>query len=158
MKLQADQNRTEHSFQVGEKVLLKLQPYAQHSVANKSFPKLTHKYFGPFDISEKIGPVAYRLILPPGSLIHPVFHVSQLKAFTPDHTPVFSQLPSIPYLDIADVSPEEMLDRRLVKKGNEAITQVLVQWSGLPISSATWEDYSVLKKFPQAAAWGSATS
>jgi hypothetical protein len=131
MKLQVDQNRTERSFQVGEKVLLKLQPYAQHSVTNRSFPKLAHKYFGPFDISEKIGSVAYRLILPPGSLVHPVFHVSQLKAFTPDHTLVFSQLPDIPSLDIADVSPKEILDHRLVKKGNEAITQVLVQWYGL---------------------------
>jgi hypothetical protein len=28
----------------------------------------------------------------------------------------------------------------------------------IAISSSTWEDYSVLKKFPQAAAWGSAAS
>jgi hypothetical protein len=33
-KKYADRNRTERSFEVGEHVLLKLQPYAQTSVAN----------------------------------------------------------------------------------------------------------------------------
>jgi hypothetical protein len=43
----------------------------------------------------------------------------------------------------------------LVKRGNEVVTQVLVQWSSLPSSSATWEDYYVLhSKYPLAAAWG----
>jgi hypothetical protein len=32
-----------------------------------------------------------------------------------------------------------------VKKGNVAVTQVLVKWSHLPESSATWEDFSVLR-------------
>jgi hypothetical protein len=34
MKLQGDRHRTDRVFQVGEQVLLKLQPYAQHSVVN----------------------------------------------------------------------------------------------------------------------------
>jgi hypothetical protein len=34
-----------------------------------------------------------------------------------------------------------------------AIVQVLVKWSGLPASSTTWVDFSVLKqKYPSAAA------
>jgi hypothetical protein len=40
-------------------------------------------------------------------------------------------------LDIADLTPEKILDRRLVKKGNVATVQVLIQWSGLPSDSAT---------------------
>jgi hypothetical protein len=40
MKVFADNNCTEKSFQVGEQVLLKLQPYVQSSVVNRSFPKL----------------------------------------------------------------------------------------------------------------------
>jgi hypothetical protein len=44
-----------------------------------------------------------------------------------------------------------------VKKGNVAITQILVQWSSLPESSSTWEDYNVLKtRFPAVVAWGQA--
>jgi hypothetical protein len=87
-----------------------------------------------------------------GSLIHSIFHVSQLKQFTADHTPVYSKLPDVPLLDIADVCPEHILDRRLVKRGNEAITQAPVQWSGLPASSTTWEDFYVLQERFQLAA------
>jgi hypothetical protein len=64
MKLYADQNRTDCSFQVGEQVLLKLQPYAQSSVVNQSLPKLAFKFFGPYEILEKLGSSAYRLKLP----------------------------------------------------------------------------------------------
>jgi hypothetical protein len=68
-------------------------------------------------------------------------------------------LPVIPHLDIAEVALLKIVDRRLVKKGNEAITQILVQWTGLSESAATWEDYYVLKKrFPTAAAWGLSAS
>jgi hypothetical protein len=122
---------------VGEQVPLKLQPYAQSSVVNRPFPKLAFKYFRPYSILEKMGLVAYKLELPPGSLVHSVFHVSQLKAFTPEHSPVYSMLPDVPLLDIGELTPQVILDRPLVKKGNETITQVLIQWSSLPTSLAT---------------------
>jgi hypothetical protein len=126
MKVYADQNHSKRSFQVGEYVLLKLQPYAQSNVVNKPFPKLALKYFGPYRVVEKLGTMAYKLQLPPQSAVHAVFHVYQLKAFTPDHSPVFSCLPDILALDFTELSPKVILDRRLVKKGNVAITQVLV--------------------------------
>jgi hypothetical protein len=139
-------------------VLLKLQPYAQSSVVNHPFPKINHpfpklafKYFGPYEVAEKVGQTAYKLKLSDNSMIHPVFHVSQLKAFALDYSPVFSQLPDIPALDVADLIPEKILDRRLVRKGSVVVVQILVKWTGLPESSATWEDLNVLlKKFPSA--------
>ena len=128
-------------------------------MANRPFPKLAYKYFGPHTVQERIGNVAYRLELPEGSLIHPVFHISQLKHFIADYTPVYDTLPVTTDLEAAAATPEAILERRLVKKGNTAIPQVKVTWTGLPSSATTWEDYHVLKKrFPDAPAWGQAAT
>lgn len=116
MKQKADRSRTEREFQVGELVLLKLQPYVQHSVVFRSCPKLAFRYFGPYKVLQRIGQVAYKLDLPPDSKIHPVFHVSQLKSFSPNHCPVLSELPTTLSLDQGVLKPVRILDRRLVRK------------------------------------------
>jgi hypothetical protein len=120
MKTHADKHRTEREFHVGNSVLLRLQHYAQNSVVNRPCQKLSYKFFGPYPILERIGKVAYRLDLPPASKIHNVFHVSQLKEYSPDYTPIFSELPTLPALDCVDTEPETILDRRMLKKGNKA--------------------------------------
>jgi hypothetical protein len=131
---------------VGETVLLRL------------YSKLSYKYFGPYSILECIGNVAYRLELSPGSKIHNVFHVSQLKDYRADYTPVFSDLSQCPTLDCVDTAPEAILDRRMMKKGNQAIVQVLIKWK-LPEEMATWEDWDTLKTiFPDVLTWGQASS
>lgn len=75
---------------MGEQILVKLQPSAQTSIVNHPYPKLTFNFFGPFEVLQRIGPVAYHLKLLDSYLIHPVFHISQLKPFTPNYTLVFS--------------------------------------------------------------------
>jgi hypothetical protein len=101
-----------------EMVLLKLQPYAQSPLVNIPFTKLSFKYFGPYKVTHRIGRAAYQLDLPASSQLHPVFHVSQLKPFLPNYTPVFSDLPKVAELDVKGLYPEAVLERRLVKKGN----------------------------------------
>jgi hypothetical protein len=77
---------------VGDQLLLKLHSYALQSVIiTYPFLKLVFKFFGPYEVV-KIGKAAYHLNLPEVSLVHPVFHMSQLKPFTPKDTPVFSDL------------------------------------------------------------------
>ena len=117
------------------------------------------KYYGPFSVLERVGNAAYKLELPEESRIHPTFHVSQLKPFHPDYTPVYSKLPSQVDLQAVDVEPESVLDHRLVKKGNSAIPLVRVKWAHLPEDSATWEDLYVLcQRFPGCSACGQAAS
>jgi hypothetical protein len=54
MKVQADKNRSDKQFEVGDQVLLKLQPYTQSFVASRPFPKLAYKFFGLYKILERI--------------------------------------------------------------------------------------------------------
>lgn len=48
--------------------------------------KLNPGFIGPFEILERIGPVAYRLALPPSlSKVLDVFHFSRLRMFQTSH-------------------------------------------------------------------------
>jgi hypothetical protein len=158
MKVQADKHRVERVFQVGDRVLLKLQPYVQNSVVSRAHPKLAFKFFGPFKVLQRIGSVAYKLELPATALVHPVFHVSQLKPFTPNFTPVFSDMSQLVDLSQIKVYPVQIVERRMVRKGNKPVVQIRVAWSNLPADATTWEDYEVLKRrFPNALDWAQST-
>ena len=43
------------------------------------------------------------------------------------------------------VEPVQILARRMIKRGNKPVPQVLVQWFNLPREQASWEDYDQLK-------------
>lgn len=92
MKLYADKHYFDRQFQEGEYVLLKLQLYVQNSVVSGACTKLAYKFYGPFKVLQRIGSVAYNLDLLAQALVHLVFHVSQLKPFVPNSTPIFSDI------------------------------------------------------------------
>ncbi|PHU11921.1 hypothetical protein BC332_18851 [Capsicum chinense] len=47
------------------------------------------------------------------------------------------------------LTPENILEQRIITKGGHQITQFLVKWQGLPPSEATWEDLPTLThQFP----------
>ena len=74
-KSYADKRRKPLEFEVGDHVFLKVSPtkgVGRFGVRGKLNPR----YIGPYDVLERIGPVAYRLALPPSLAgVHSVFHV-----------------------------------------------------------------------------------
>ncbi|XP_050939335.1 uncharacterized protein LOC127148944 [Cucumis melo] len=147
MKKHADLRRRTVEFQIDDMIFLKLRPYRQLSLRRKHNEKLSPKYFGPYRVLEKIGPVAYKLDLPSIAAIHPVFHVFQLKRVLGDHTQV-QQLDS--YLTENHewmTQPDEVYGYR--KNPNTNDWEVLISWKGLPPHEATWEDCNDFKhQFP----------
>jgi Integrase zinc binding domain/Integrase core domain len=144
MKFFADKHRKDYEFQQGQLVLLKLQPFRQLSLRRHSSHKLSLRYYGPYKVLDRIGPVAYRLELPPTSRIHPVFHCSLLKAYKGAATTTIHPLPE----SIVEHQPAHfavaILQKRTVLRNTKEVTQVLVQWSDLSLEDASWEDENSL--------------
>ncbi|GJS24163.1 putative reverse transcriptase domain-containing protein [Tanacetum coccineum] len=83
-KSYADNKRKPLDFEVGDQVLLKVSSW-KGVVRFKKKGKLAPRYVGPFEILERIGPVAYHLRLPQElSSVHDMFHVSNLKKYLAD--------------------------------------------------------------------------
>ncbi|XP_076903481.1 uncharacterized protein LOC143558541 [Bidens hawaiensis] len=144
MKLQADKQRWDVQFAVGEWVYVKLKPYRQLSVASRIHQKLAAMFFRLFQILEKIWPVAYKLLLPASSKRHPVFHVSLLKKAI--LCPRETALP--PELDMVDSPhplPQTVLATRVFRDGSDSAEQWLVHWMGHLVDEASWEDANWVK-------------
>lgn len=67
---------------MGDQVYVKVQPYLQNSLAARRNQKLAFKFYGPYQVPQKVGAVSYNLQLPVNSKIHNVIHVSQINEET----------------------------------------------------------------------------
>jgi Chromo (CHRromatin Organisation MOdifier) domain len=83
---------------------------------------------------------------PDKSQVHPVFHVSQLKEKIGTGITVSPELPIIGNHIKLRSESVAVWDRRIVKGKGEPVAQILVRWSNLPDSDATWEDYLSIKQ------------
>ena len=85
-KSYADAHRTDRSYEVGEQVFICIKPN-KSTIWFRKGTKLSPQFIGPFRIQEKIGPVAYCLILPPHlHKTHNVFHVPVLHHYVADES------------------------------------------------------------------------
>jgi len=83
-KSYADKRRRPLEFEVGDHVFLRVTTTAGVGRVLKS-RKLTPRFIGPYQITRRIGQVAYEIALPPHLVnLHNVFHVSQLRKYIAD--------------------------------------------------------------------------
>jgi hypothetical protein len=82
-KRYTNKNRVFRDFKVVEHVFLKMKE-KRILIRLGCCPKLAARYCGPFEILEKIGPIAYVLGFSTSMRVHNVFHVSLLKKYMPD--------------------------------------------------------------------------
>ena len=144
----ANRHRKISPIKVGDMVYLKIRPHRQLSMPSELHPKLAARYYGPFSVIPKVGPVAFRLQLPEQARIHPIFHVSQLKLAVGQHQ-IYPDLPQEFQGHAANLYPREILNRRDVTMQGARVPQILVQWKEGDNDTATWEDVAIIKEqFP----------
>ncbi|MCO5600867.1 hypothetical protein L7F22_054984 [Adiantum nelumboides] len=145
----ADKKRSARVFELGDKVFLQV-PGKSTSLSTGKCPKLSPRYCGPWKIVKKLSDVAYRLELPPGCRVHPVFHVSKLRKYiSKDDNLIEATVSLQEQPSVVDHGPDKILDRREKRLRNRTLQEYLVAWKGLPLTDATWEsDALICRHFP----------
>ncbi|GKB82913.1 putative reverse transcriptase domain-containing protein [Tanacetum coccineum] len=138
-------------FEVGDRVMLKVSPWKGIiQFGNKG--KLAPRYVGPFEILERIGPVAYGLRLPEElSGVHDTFHVSNLKKCLADaslHVPLDEIKVDKTLCFVEELV--EIMDREVKSLKRSRISLVKVHWNSKRGPEFTWEHEDYMKsKYPQ---------
>jgi hypothetical protein len=150
MKRNADSHRRDLEFAVGEQVLLSSKNLRLKTMGTK---KLLPRFIGPFVILKRIGKLAYELELSQDMpKVHPVFHVSLLRPFTPGSTPP----PPLP--TVVDGEPEWTVERIINHRDRTlpgrpgrrrrnpqhparpaVIREYLIKWSGFGHEHNSWQ-------------------
>ena len=135
-----DKRRKDLEFQEGDHVFLRVTPTTGVGRALKA-KKLTPRFIGPYQITSRVGKVAYRVALPPNlSNLHDVFHVSQLRKYIPDPSHVI-QMDDIQVRDnlTVETMPLRIEGRETKSLRGKEIDLVKVVWIGAVGESTTWE-------------------
>jgi hypothetical protein len=144
-KSYADAHKIDRSYEVGDQVFICIRRNKSTILFRKG-TKLSPQFIGLLIIQEKIGPIAYRLVLPPHlHKTHNVFHVSVLLHDVVDesHKLNWKEL-QVSNVETLMVEPLRILDRRVRQLRNRLVDQVKVQWDKYSLGFATWEDTETL--------------
>ena len=146
-KSYADNRRRDLQFEIGDQVFLKISPWKGVLRFGKR-GKLSPRYIGPYEIVGKVGPVAYKLKLPPElSRIHDTFHVSLLRKYIPEPSHVLREQPlqlkeNLTY----EETPVQIVDRKEQVLRTKVIPLVKVLWKNHEREAATWEPEAQMRR------------
>ena len=115
----------------------------------KKDKKLSPKYYGPYNVLQKIGTIAYKLELPASSPMPPVFHVSCLKKVIGDKLLVQTILSKLDEEGNIILELEAFTEERTRQLRNRSILEYLIKWNNLPAEDSTWEDENFIQKHPE---------
>ncbi|GJR89982.1 putative reverse transcriptase domain-containing protein [Tanacetum coccineum] len=149
-KSYADKRRKPLEFSVGDYVLLKVSPWKGVVCFGKK-GKLALRFVRPFEIIEKVGPMAYRIDFPEElNGVHDKFHVSNHKKCLADPTlkVPFDEIQVDAKLDFVE-EPVEILEREFRKLKRSRIAIVKVRWNSKRGPEFTWKRKDQMKlKYP----------
>ena len=130
-------------WKVGDKVWLE----AMNLCLNYPSRKLASKQQGPFEISQVLSPLTYRLCLPPTWKIHDVFHTTLLSPYkeTEAHGPNFLK----PLPDLIGAKEEYEVKQIVSHHGTLGHRRYLTAWKGYSSLENTWEPESNLRHAPE---------
>ncbi|XP_059070624.1 uncharacterized protein LOC131860257 [Cryptomeria japonica] len=109
-KMYVDRHRGERTFQVGDLVFLRLQPYRQSCLKSSGAEKLKPLFYGPY--KKELG---QQIVTSP-------------------------ELPPLDEEGKLTLELEGIADWREKKLRNKTIREYLIKWKGLPLDDASWED------------------
>jgi hypothetical protein len=134
----ADKHRCDMpKFVVGTKVWLQ----TSHLHSDRPNKSLDYKFIGPFEITEQVNELSFRLELPETMKCHDVFHVSLLEPFVENQIAGRTVEPPAPLSieEDGDVHQEFEVEHILNKRVRNKRVQYLVHWKGYGIKDRTWE-------------------
>ena len=127
-----------------KKVFLKVSPWKKVMRFGEN-GKLSPRFINPYEVIEKVGPVAYRLALPLElEKIHSVFYVSMLQRYRSDSSHVVSTetielRPEVKEELLSTLTYEEEPMEILAREVKELRKLVKVLWRNHKTEEATWE-------------------
>ena len=138
-KSYANLKRKDIEFEVGDKVFLKVSPWKRILRFGRK-GKLSPRFIAPYEILERVEPIAYRLALPLElAKLHDVFHVSMLQRYCFDT----SHILSVQYIQVQEDFTFDEEPKAILR--NKQVTLVKVLWQHHGMEEATWEPESTLR-------------
>ena len=140
----ADRRRRDHTFKVGDQVMLNAEDITIPADRTRPSRKLLARFIGPYTIIAQHSPVSFALELPRHLHIHNVFHVDRFQHYHPSPESLGQRRPQRPgpimVHDHEEFTVKEILQYRYSNRQH----QFLILWDEHPREDATWEPLSNL--------------